>query len=194
MRGSKARPHILASSHDVELAALASSGDRPAFGELVRRHGSAVRHLLRRLGADPDAADAMAQEAFLIAFEQITEFRGEGAFQGWVKRIAARHYAKACRKEARGDLMEAPAELATGTDQPAAPGQGADLDSSLSGLTRAERLCVALCYGGGLSPAEAADALNAPLAAVRSHVRRGLDKLRARLEVGEGLAGSPLHG
>ncbi len=29
--------------HDVELAALAAVGDRRAFGELVRRHGSAVR-------------------------------------------------------------------------------------------------------------------------------------------------------
>ena len=36
--------------HDVELAALAAAGDRPAFGELVRRHGSAVRGLLRRMG------------------------------------------------------------------------------------------------------------------------------------------------
>ena len=191
MRGSKARPHILASSHDVELAALASSGDRPAFGELVRRHGSAVRHLLRRLGADPDVADAMAQEAFLLAFEQISEFRGEGAFQGWVKRIAARRYAKICRKDARGDLMDERAEPEPTTGEPSTT---ADLDQALSGLTRAERLCVSLCYGGGLSHAEAADALNAPLAVVKTHVKRGLDKLRARFAVGEGLAGSQLHG
>ncbi|RZJ45183.1 MAG: RNA polymerase subunit sigma-70, partial [Brevundimonas sp.] len=29
--------------HDVELAALAAAGGRREFGELVRRHGSAVR-------------------------------------------------------------------------------------------------------------------------------------------------------
>lgn len=77
MSGARARPTILASSHDVELAALASAGDRPAFGELVRRHGSAVRGLLRRMGADSGLADDVAQDAFLAAFEQISEFRGK---------------------------------------------------------------------------------------------------------------------
>ncbi|HEY9218198.1 MAG TPA: sigma factor, partial [Phenylobacterium sp.] len=74
--------------HDVELAGHAAAGDRRAFGELVRRHGSAVRGLLRRMGANPAEADDAAQDAFLAAFESITEFRGEGAFGGWVKRIA----------------------------------------------------------------------------------------------------------
>jgi len=41
----------LASLHDVELSAYAAAGERRAFGELVRRHGSAVRGLLRRMGA-----------------------------------------------------------------------------------------------------------------------------------------------
>jgi len=69
--------------HDVELAALAAAGDRRALGELVRRHGSAVRGLLRRMGADPAPADAIAQDAFLGGHEQIVGFRGEGGFAGW---------------------------------------------------------------------------------------------------------------
>ena len=64
-----------ASRHDLELVALTVAGDRLAFGELVRRHGSPVRALLRRMGAAPHLADDMAQDAFLAAFEQITEFR-----------------------------------------------------------------------------------------------------------------------
>ena len=74
----------LANLHDVELATLAATGDRSAFGELVRRHGSAVRGLLRRMGAPAAEADDVAQDAFLIAFERISEFRGQGAFAGWV--------------------------------------------------------------------------------------------------------------
>jgi RNA polymerase sigma-70 factor (ECF subfamily) len=195
MRGSKARPLVLASSHDVELAALASSGDRPAFGELVRRHGSAVRALLRRMGADESVADDVAQDAFLIAFEQISDFRGEGAFQAWVKRIAARQYVKRRRREARIDLMAELPEPASGTfDGGTAAVSKIDLDEAIQCLSAAERLCVGLCYGGGLSHAEAADALNAPLGTVKSHVKRGLDKLRARLTAGEDGAGSQLHG
>ena len=56
-----------------------------------------------------------------------------------------------------------------------------DLDEALRSLAESERLCVSLCYGGGLSHAEAAEALNTPLGTVKSHVKRGLDKLRAEL-------------
>ncbi|KAK0360520.1 hypothetical protein LTR94_026982, partial [Friedmanniomyces endolithicus] len=87
--------------HDVELAGLAAGGGRREFGELVRRHGSAVRGLLRRMGAQPALADDLAQDAFLLAFEKCAEFRGEGTFAAWVKRIAARMYLKRISKEAR---------------------------------------------------------------------------------------------
>ena len=87
--------------HDVELAAFAAAGGRREFGELVRRHGSAVRALLRRMGAQPSEADDVAQDAFLQAFEKCAEFRGEGTFAAWVKRIAARLYLKRKAKNAR---------------------------------------------------------------------------------------------
>jgi RNA polymerase sigma-70 factor (ECF subfamily) len=175
-------PHSLVSAHDLDLVALAIVGGREAFGELVRRHSSAVRGLLRRMGADPILADDLAQDAFLAAFEQIADFRGEGTFQAWVKRIAARLYVKRWRRDARLDLMAEPPE------PDAAPGRGEagaadrlDLDEALRALSPSERVCVSLCYGGGLSHVEAALALNAPLGTVKSHVKRGLDKLRARM-------------
>jgi RNA polymerase sigma-70 factor (ECF subfamily) len=176
-----------ASAHDLELVALGAAGDRLAFGELVRRHSSAVRALLRRMGADGATADDVAQDAFLAAFEQISEFRGHGAFQGWVKRIAARAYVKRWRRDARtellGDADEAEAAPAGGEGSAAAR---IDLDAAMASLSASERLCVSLCYGAGLSHAEAAAALNAPLGTVKSHVKRGLDKLRARLAPEDG--------
>src|SRR5260221_14515433 len=108
--GDSVNPGPIASAHDLELVALAAAGGRGAFGELVRRHGSAVRALLRRMGADASLADDVAQDAFLAAFEQISDFRGEGTFQSWVKRIAARLYVKCWRKEKRLDLMAHPPE------------------------------------------------------------------------------------
>jgi RNA polymerase sigma-70 factor (ECF subfamily) len=174
--------HNLASAHDLDLVALAITGGRDAFGELVRRHGSAVRGLLRRMGADPALADDLAQDSFLAAFEQIADFRGEGTFQAWVKRIAARLYVKRWRRDARMDLMADTPEpdVADGGGESGAADR-LDLDEALRALSAPERVCVSLCYGGGLSHAEAALALNAPLGTVKSHVKRGLDKLRARM-------------
>jgi RNA polymerase sigma-70 factor (ECF subfamily) len=175
-----------ASAHDLELVALAATGGRAAFGELIRRHGSAVRGLLRRMGAGPALADDVAQDAFLAAFEQISDFRGEGTFQAWVKRIAARLYVKRWRRDARGQAVAelAEAERATATGGEAQHAARIDLDEALKTLAPVERLCVTLCYGGGLSHAETAEALNTPLGTVKSHVKRGLDKLRRRLAAG----------
>lgn len=179
--------------HDLELCAQATVGDRAAFGELARRHGSTVRALLRRMGAPAPQADDVAQDAFLIAFERIVEFRGEGTFVAWLKRIAARAYLRRLQKEKR---------LAALANDAAADGEEAavdvdrrlDLDEAMTTLSPVERLCVSMCFGAGLSHAEAATALKLPLGTVKSHVRRGLDKLRARLAVGEPQKGRQGHG
>jgi RNA polymerase sigma factor (sigma-70 family) len=159
----------LVDRHDVELAAQAAAGGRREFGELVRRHGLAVRALLRRMGAQPST--------FIQAFERCAEFRGEGTFAAWVKRIAARLYLKRVAKESRYV-----AELEDDSTAPTVEhGDRVDLDEALKSLSEAERLCVSLCHGAGMAHPEIAAALNLPLGTVKSHVKRGLDKLRARL-------------
>jgi RNA polymerase sigma factor (sigma-70 family) len=172
----------LASLHDVELAALAAAGGRDAFGELARRHGSAVRALLRRMGAEAALADDLAQDAFLAAYERIGEFRGEGAFAGWIKRIAARLYLKRWKRRGTLDPVADPEEGADQACESESQTVGRlDLDSALATLSEAERLCVSLCYGAGLSHAETSETLKIPLGTVKSHVKRGMDKLKQRL-------------
>ena len=98
-----------------------------------------------------------------------------------VRRIAARLYIRKWRKDSKFPLV--------GEDQahePQTQGEGAaasriDLDEAMRHLTPPERLCISLCYGAGLSHGEAAEALGAPLGTVKSHVKRGLDKLRSRM-------------
>ncbi len=182
--------------HDVELAASAAAGDRRAYGELVRRHGSAVRGLLRRLGADSATADDLAQDAFMTGFEQAAEFRGEGTFGAWIKKIAARLYLKKVKREARlifSDSVE-PVEDVMARDASGDAASRIDLDEALKTLSRGERLCVSLCYGADWSHAEAAEALNIPIGTVKSHVKRGLDKLRAKLARPEEGARREAHG
>ena len=163
--------------HDVELAALAAAGGRREFGELVRRHGSAVRALLRRMGAQTSEADDVAQDAFMTAFQRCSEFRGEGTFAAWVKRIAARLYLKRKSKDSRYVAEIETEEAAPSIDTPGL----VDLDEALKSLSETERVCVSLCHGAGMSHPEIAAAMNLPLGTVKSHVKRGLDKLRARL-------------
>ena len=67
------------------LARVIVDGDQHAFGELVRRHQSPVRGLLRQLvRADVELADDLAQETFIRAYKNIRSFRGEAKFSTWL--------------------------------------------------------------------------------------------------------------
>ncbi|HMP62908.1 MAG TPA: RNA polymerase sigma factor [Phenylobacterium sp.] len=177
--------HRHSSLHDVELAQLSAGGDRAAFGELVRRHGASLRALMRRMGAAVSEADDLAQDAFILAFQSIADFRGEGAFEGWIKKIAARLCSRRLQRDRRLRAL-----LESAADDPPAPGPAdaaarLDLDEALRRLGEAERICVSLCYGAGLTHSEAADALNLPLGTVKSHVKRGLDRMKLQLSIQE---------
>ncbi|PZU72954.1 MAG: RNA polymerase subunit sigma-70 [Brevundimonas sp.] len=175
--------------HDVELAVQAAAGGRREYGELVRRHGSAVRGLLRRMGAAPSLADDVAQDAFLQGFQRCAEFRGQGTFAGWIKKIAARLYLKRAAHEARYVAESEVDEAATPVDHAGA----LDLDEAMKALNETERVCVSLCHGAGMSHPEIAAAMNLPLGTVKSHVKRGLDKLRARLQPATDAGGRSSH-
>jgi RNA polymerase sigma-70 factor (ECF subfamily) len=143
------------------------------------------------MGAAPAEADDVAQDAFLTAFERIGEFRGQGTFVAWVRKIGARAYLRRLQRERRiAALVGASDDGDEIVPTPDAAGR-IDLDEALRTLGAAERICVSMCYGAGLSHTEAADALNLPLGTVKSHVKRGLEKLRARLAP---VAGAELEG
>jgi len=100
-----------------------------------------------------------------------------------VKKIAARQYLRRIQRDKR--IVAIAAEGVEEADVSAGDADHRiDLDEALKGLSAAERLCVSMCYGAGLSHGEAAEALNLPLGTVKSHVKRGLEKLRARLAPG----------
>lgn len=132
------------------------------------------------MGATPSTADDVAQEAFIIAFERIGSYRNEGPFQAWIGRIAARLYVRRWKLESRiepGPVHpQAHSQVESGDEH-----ETIDLDRALLSLSPPERLCVSLCHGAGWSHAEIATQLDMPIGTVKSHVRRGIEKLRLRL-------------
>ena len=159
---------------------VASAALRP--GEAV----PSVRDLARDQRVNPNTVAKAYQR---LADEGVLAVRrGEGTFVAWVKRIGARAYLRRLQKERKlgafaSEGLDEETPAPTRGDAEAA----IDLDGALKELGAAERLCVSLCFGAGLSHAEAAEALNLPLGTVKSHVKRGLDKLRARLAPGDGV-------
>jgi len=75
---------------DGELVEQVRAGDTVAFGELVERYRGAVyRAALAVLGNEADAED-IAQEALVLAFRRIDQYRGDASVQTWMVSIAWR--------------------------------------------------------------------------------------------------------
>lgn len=191
MASTLTRP--LAAFSDQTLARLANGGDRAASDELVRRAAGVVGDLLRRMGASDALADDVTQDALVTALGSLAGYRGEAAFATWTMKIAARIYLRRRKREARFDLMAEPIDLQkAGRPEETASIARLDLDRALGQLSAPERLCVSLCHGAGLTQEEIALALSTPLGTVKSHVTRGLKKLRVLMTAEP--AGSDSHG
>jgi RNA polymerase sigma-70 factor (ECF subfamily) len=166
----------------VLVARVLVDDDQNAFGELVRRHQSAVRGLLRQLTrTDVALADDLAQQTFLRAYKNIRSFRGEARFSTWLYRIAYNCFREDARR--RKELVGIDEEqLQTQHDpQVADPALRHDLMRALNLLPLNERSAVLLCCQNGLSHDEASRVLDIPLGTVKTNVLRGREKLKRML-------------
>jgi RNA polymerase sigma-70 factor (ECF subfamily) len=176
----------MAPSTDKQLIArVLAEDDRDAFSELVRRHQSAVRTLLRKLtGGDSALADDLAQETFVRAWKGLPHFRGGSALSSWLYRIAWNTFvsdARAARvrpgPSAATDGREAEDEVEPGTS-PERVVARVDLERAFAYLRPDERVVLALTYGQDVTHEEAAAILECPLGTVKTNVLRAKNRLR----------------
>jgi RNA polymerase sigma-70 factor, ECF subfamily len=163
-----------------DVVTLAMGGDDGAFNELVRRRQKRVRDMLRRLCGNHALADDLAQKTFVLAWRGIGALRDPGAFGGWLKRVAVNAWLAEARRvpvpiDHDEEAVLAAADPAPSPERSAA---GIDLERALARLGPAERLCVVLAHGEGMTHTEIAEATRLPLGTVKSHVLRGSEKLK----------------
>ena len=164
------------------VARVLGEDDRHAFAELVRRHQSGVRAVLRRLTRGNQAlADDLGQETFLQVYRNLRQFRGEARLSTWIYRVAYNRFLAHVR--ALHPEEELPDDLpATAVNDPGDTGiLKLDLERALARLSVAERAAIVHCYYHDLSHEEAAYVLGCPLGTVKTNILRGRQKLRALL-------------
>jgi RNA polymerase sigma-70 factor, ECF subfamily len=165
------------------------AGDRDAYRTLVDREaGAVVRACYRILGDAAEAEDA-AQEAFVIAYRSLASWRGEGVFGAWLGRIAVRVALRQAARRRSVDWAD-PVEAAEAHRDPRAPDplayavraeRSADLRRAIARLEEPYRETLALRFFAELSLAEIADQTGRPLGTVKTHLHRGLLRLRGAL-------------
>nr|WP_275578153.1 RNA polymerase sigma factor [Dyella mobilis] len=149
---------------------------------MLRRHQGMVRAQLRRLlHGDHAAADDLAQEAFLLAWRKLDQFRGDAKFSTWLYRIAYSCFLQAYRKkswsmdEADDETIEQLPATAHSMDLQM------DIERAMQRLSSAEQTVLLHCVQLGLSHEEAAYVLAMPLGTVKTHANRGKAKLKTWL-------------
>lgn len=160
----------------VLIVALARTGDRKAFAELVKRRQSWVRNLMRRACGDPTLADDLAQQVFLRAWRNIRRLRHAQRFDAWLRRLAINTWLEHLR---RHDALRGADELDDAEPAPLpASGAAIDLDRALATLSEPTRLCIVLSYHEGMTHEEIAEHAGLALGTVKSHIRRGTQRLQ----------------
>ncbi len=171
---------LLGKSPEALLVPMARRGDRDAFAELVRRREPWIRGLMLRCCNDHALADDLAQQAFVQAWQTIAQLRHANRFGPWLKRLAVNTWLQHVRKN--DPLRETSDTVDAGEAKEDTAGISMDLDRALATLKEPVRLCIVLSYHEGMTHDEIADFTNLPVGTVKSHIRRGTQKLQEALK------------
>ncbi len=187
-----------------ETVTAAVGGDEAAFGRLVERHrGELQVHCYRMLGSLEDAEDAV-QETFLRAWRRRDTYAGRATFRAWLYGIATNTsldaVASRTRRMPEGDGPASPAEVpwlqpypdrllaaaAPPEDEPEAVVVTKETIElafliAIQYLPPAQRAVLILRDVLGWSAKEAAEPLDASVAAVNSSLQRARATLKERL-------------
>jgi RNA polymerase sigma-70 factor (ECF subfamily) len=185
------------------------AGDRDAFRQLVELESAAVVRTCHRVLGDLHEAEDAAQEAFVTAYRSLASWRGDGPFGAWLTRIAVRIAVRQAgrrrsvawldpagpagsadrdRPDAATAALDGLSLAATARHDPAMLAvraeRAAALRDAVATLPEPYREVVTLRFFGELSLDEIARETDRPLATVKTHLRRGLLRLRGSVEPG----------
>ena len=172
-----------------QVIALAITGDRAAFEEIVVRHERRVLTLAYRLLGDMDDAKDAAQETFLRAFKYLRRFDASKPLEPWLVSMTVNVCRNLGRKRQQQRAVFLTGEMIETADTRLGPHaelraqeQRQLLHLALARLGEKERAAVVLRDLEGLSTAEVAAALGSSEATVRSQISVARLKIRAVLQ------------
>ncbi len=175
----------------ITLVRRAQSGDRDAFGELVRMHEPAVFAIvLRRLRNRSEAAE-VTQDVFLRAMRKLDQLREPERFSGWLKRIAVRMSINRAVRRPR-EMMVAPNIFDAFRSTPSAPVDGLlrgerahQVRTGLSQLRALDRETLLAFYFEGQSLKEMSDRFSSPVGTIKRRLHTARNRLKAALAEGQ---------
>ena len=177
---------------DIELLRRISQGDRPAFAQFYDLYSSLLFSIAIRILNDPKEAEDVLQEVFMQIWEKAGMFDPRlGKPSSWaitLVRNKAIDRIRASQRRSRLAEQAAAAGTFDGNDAPRANEsvQGREkaalVRSAIAGLPAEQRSALEMAFFSGLTQNEISDNLREPLGTIKARIRRGMLKLRDKLE------------
>ena len=140
---------------------------------------------------DHDTAEDIVQEAFVRAYSSLRTFRGDAQFRTWLYRIVVNtslNRVKTDRRKAEREIPVLCASALVTTEED--PGRAAELQAhlerALHELPTLQRAVVILRHIDGMSTREVSAILQCSEGTVKTHLFRGMEKMRKKLRYMKG--------
>ena len=178
------------SNSDEALIEAIGRGDRDAAACLYHRHIDRVHRICYRIVLDSSQAPDCVQEVWMKVFRHLGRFRCEQSFPAWLNTVAANtaidFYRRSRRQGRPVDLDEASMEsLVAESNEPDRQFDDAttrrEILEALGEISVNQRTAFVLRYFEQMPVEEIARTLRCREGTVRTHIRRCLLSLRARL-------------
>ncbi len=166
-------------------------GDERAVRACVDRYGALVWSLARRWSTDTNDAEDAVQDIFIDLWRSAPRFDPTRASEaGWVAMIARRRLIDRARRRSTSPVLE-PYPVGFDVEDETGGDRDAELDLAsraeraravLRTLPDAQRRMLELSLLDGKTHDEIARETDVPLGTVKSHIRRGLLRVRALLQ------------
>ncbi|MCY2929328.1 MAG: sigma-70 family RNA polymerase sigma factor [Planctomycetota bacterium] len=172
---------------DVSLMADLAAGRTGALDELVGRHQEKVLALAFRTLGDPEAAQDVAQEAFIKVLRSARRYQPTAKFTTWLYRIVVNCCLDLMRRRRPSvniDDVASPAAQGSAAAEAIQAETAQAVRHAVEALPDRQRLVIVLHRFGGLSHREVAQATGWSNSAVESLLTRAYVTLRQRLTRG----------
>ena len=183
MRGRR-RQHLLLA--DENLISFVGQGDAEAFTTLYDRHSHAAFSLAYRVMGERQAAEDLAQDAFLKLWCSAESYRPErGSVRTWILSIVHNRGIDQIRSQASRRRMQQKIEASAPRSQPSEAfaetwknSQRDQVTEALGTLPPKQLKILELAYFSGYTHLQISELVDVPLGTIKGRMRLGLKKMR----------------
>ena len=177
---------------DVELLRRIADGDRSAFSEFYEQYSGLLFSIAVKILNDSKEAEDVLQEVFMLIWNKADAYNQLlGKPVSWavtltrnkaIDRVRASQRRSRLLEQATAEAIVLPDDAASANEKLHGKENAELIRSVVAALPSDQRRAIEMAFFGGLTQEEIAKKLEEPLGTIKARIRRGMLKLRDKLE------------